>query len=424
MSAPLPPGVEIAPPPPELKLRDKKDSGYYPDWRELIDDDQCDGNRQESLSAATKFPERIETGTPEVLRTKLFACSGSPNSLRYMEPSKFRAIPDMGWEEARIALNRLRVPLYHSYRNRATTRDYVALAEFTLTAHGFEGFAGKKGGHAVKLRKELNEAIVLDLHRHLHEALETAKNHAAVIARPITTRLQGKGWRDNAVLWAMVPTAAARWVEIIEATPDQVIAALDYLRTDWASWQERRPIADRAANRLGTAKPPSAGEYAEAMHIAEMLAFTGEKLSMLYGGIMHSVPIYRLYPAISEREAIAAWWPWGRAVPLMDGAPPRPPRQRKQTLDPAIITATRPQDVVRQVIELTGMNRTTAQRLTANLRARMRSQRQHEAETLLRKGMTKAEVARTVGLSPSRISAMFKGKHLQVRSDVRTMSPG
>jgi hypothetical protein len=323
-----------------------------------------------------------------------------------MEPTKFRAMPDMGWEEARIALNRLRVPLYHSYYNPATTRDYVALAEFILTAYGFEGFAGKKGDHAIKLRKDLGDAIMDYLRRHLDSALQTAKNHATGLTHPISSCLRGEGWRGNDVLWGKVPTAAAHWVKIIDTTPDQVIAALDYLRTTWASWQKRRRIADRVADGLGTARPPpSAAEYAEAMHIAEMLAFTSEKLSMLYDGIMHSMPIYRLYPAISEQEAIAAWWPWGRDVPLMDGAPPRPPRQRKQTLDPAIITATRPQDVVRQVIELTGMNRTTAQRLTANLRARMR---------------TKSEVAGTVGLSPSRISAMFKGQRFPTK---RTRRP-
>jgi hypothetical protein len=415
MSTSLPPGVEIAEPPSWLRLpREKDDDGYYHSWR-ADDDAPHDGRRHSSLHDATKFPERIETDTPDALRAKLFACSGSPSSSRYMEPTKFRPMPDMSWEEARIAFNRLRVPLMHYHYKRTTTRDYVAFAEFALTAHGFQGFVGKKGDNAVKLRKDLDEAIVLYLHRHLSSALQTA-NHATVLAHPITNRLQGESWRGNAVLWAMVPTATAHWVQTIEATPDQVIAALDYLRATWATWQARRPLADRVADRL-TGKPlPSAAEFAEAMHIAEMLAFTGEKASMLYAGIMHSMPIWRLYPGSSEQEAIAAWWPWGRTSALMDGATPRPPRQRKQTLDPAIITATRPQDVVRQVTELTGMNRTTAQRLTAQMRARMRSQRQHKAETLLRKGMTKAEVAREVGLSPSRISAMFKGK--QFRADV------
>jgi hypothetical protein len=70
----------------------------------------------------------------------------------------------------------------------------------------------------------------------------------------------------------------------------------------------------------------------------------------------------------------------------------------------------RPQDVVREVIERTGINRTTAQRMTAGLRSGMRADRRTKALALLRNGETRAEVARIVGLSPSRISAMFKGR--------------
>jgi hypothetical protein len=53
--------------------------------------------------------------------------------------------------------------------------------------------------------------------------------------------------------------------------------------------------------------------------------------------------------------------------------------------------------------------RTTAQRLTANMRAEMRRTRMEKALVMLRSGKSKAEVARTFGLSPSRVSAMFKG---------------
>jgi hypothetical protein len=66
--------------------------------------------------------------------------------------------------------------------------------------------------------------------------------------------------------------------------------------------------------------------------------------------------------------------------------------------------------VVREVLERTGINRTTAQRLTAPMRIGMRLARRRKAEALLRQGVTKAEVARSVGLSPSGISAMFKGQ--------------
>jgi hypothetical protein len=104
---------------------------------------------------------------------------------------------------------------------------------------------------------------------------------------------------------------------------------------------------------------------------------------------------------------------------LFDGTPPRPPKPRKQVLDPAIITATRPQDVVREVIERTGINRTTAQRMTAAMRAGMRVRQRHEAEQLLWAGLSKAAVARRVGLSPSRISALIKGKIIREKNPLR-----
>ena len=47
--------------------------------------------------------------------------------------------------------------------------------------------------------------------------------------------------------------------------------------------------------------------------------------------------------------------------------------------------------------------------MTANMRAEMRRKRETEALLILRNGATRAEAARAVGLSPSRISAMFKG---------------
>ena len=147
-----------------------------------------------------------------------------------------------------------------------------------------------------------------------------------------------------------------------------------------------------------------------------MLAFTGEKLTTLFAGIMHSMPIYRLHPATSEHEAIQLWWPWGRPSPLVDGGPAKPPKPRKKVLDPSIITTARPQDVVREVMQRTGINRTTAQHLTAPMRIGMRMARRRKAEALLRQGVTKAEVARSVGLSPSRISAMFKGQTFRTKN--------
>jgi hypothetical protein len=98
---------------------------------------------------------------------------------------------------------------------------------------------------------------------------------------------------------------------------------------------------------------PTAAEYAEALHTADMLAFIGEKLTTLYAGIMLSMPVYRIYTATSERDAIELWWPWGRPPPLVDGGPAKPLKPRKKVLDPSIITATRPQDVVREVMRRT-----------------------------------------------------------------------
>lgn len=65
---------------------------------------------------------------------------------------------------------------------------------------------------------------------------------------------------------------------------------------------------------------------------------------------------------------------------------------------------------MREIIEKTGTNRTTVQRMTAPLRKKIRQRRKAEAAKLLRKGLSKAEVARSVKLSPSRIWAMFPGK--------------
>src|SRR5262249_47958328 len=116
--------------------------------------------------------------------------------------------------------------------------------------------------------------------------------------------------------------------------------------------------------------------------------------------------VYRLYPNVAEADALQLWWPWGRIASL-SSSPPRPGKSRLLTLDPSIITAKRPDKIVADVMAQTGMNRTTAQRLTPELRQKQREARRLRAQMLLNTGMTKAEVARTVGLSASRISAMF-----------------
>jgi hypothetical protein len=401
----LPFGFTIGPPVPELRLgKDRSDASY--DWRSSYGQRIALGE----IEAAKAFPQSVEVGAPE---EQMFGCSGSLDSSHYREATKFRTLPGMTWEEARIALNRLLKPVRYE---RGETSQYVALAEFTLTAIGFAGFVGRRGEHGVKLRDELGDARNI-LSRRLDTVLREAEQNAAQLSRPITLHggVDMRGSREAfateivRAFWTLVPSGAAeKWVVIVGATPEQVAAALDYLRATMAAWDERRPLAAGILDRLSSDEMPSAAEYAEAIHIADMLVFTSTKLLTLYSGVMHSMPIYRLYPAVSEKEAIALWWPWGRAAPLIDSAPPRPPKPRKQQLDPSIITAKRPQDVVREVIEKTGINRTTAQRMTAPMRAKMRSERQWQARQLLMEGLTKVEVARRVGLSPSRISALFK----------------
>lgn len=402
----LPFGFTILPPPPELRLgKDRSDDSY--DWRSSYGQRIALGD----IHTAKTFPEPVAVGDPA--EEALFGCSGGLDSTRYREATKFRPLSGMTWEEARIALNRLVVPVRYDH---GETSQYVALAEFALTAIGFTGFVGRRGEHGVKLRDELGDARNI-LSRRLDTVLREAEQNAAQLSRPITLH-GGVNMRDGheafataivRAFWTLVPSGAAeKWVVIVEATPDQAVAALDYLRTTQATWDARRPVAAGILERLGKRDAPTAAEYAEAIHIADTLVFTSTKLLTLYSGIMHSMPVYRLYPGVSVKEAIALWWPWGRAAPLVDGAPPRPPKPRKQTLDPALITTTRPQDVVREVMQKTGINRTAAQNMTAALRAKMRRDREWRARMLLYEGLTKAEVAKRVGLSPSRISALFK----------------
>src|SRR5690242_20433842 len=165
MSVELPRGVTIAPPPAELKLgNDGEGDGYPFPWRHGYDDYDADYRRGGStaLESATELPARTEAeGPPEMLRSsKLFACSGSVDSERYAEATKFRTMPCMTWPEARVALNRLVADTgSYSSRYRVTASEYIELAEFALTAAGFEGFEGRKGDNAVKLRDELRAAI-------------------------------------------------------------------------------------------------------------------------------------------------------------------------------------------------------------------------------------------------------------------------
>jgi hypothetical protein len=401
MSDDLPFGVTVDPPPPALQLGGYDDDQHF-DWH------RYDRPVVSTGQGAKTFPEPIAVDPPG---TKLFPCSGGVDSYRYREATTYRRPPEMSWEEARIALRRLYLPLPRG--NGSKPADFVALAEFALAADGYEGFVGKKGDHAGKLRADLDLARG-KLRDHLTSRHATAEQHAAQLARPVTQHVADMtetavARRLVGVFSTMLP-AGDRWVELSETSPDGVLAALEDLRSRWATWSARWPGVEDVIARLQIVDRPTAAEYAEALHVAEMLCFVGEKLTSLYAGIMFSMPVYRLYPATPEPEAIGLWWPWGRPAPLIDGPPPRPPKPRKPLLDPSVITATRPQDVVKEVIEKTGINRTTAQRLTAGLRRKMRAERRFQAEGLLGQGLSKVEVARRVGLSPSRVSALFKGK--------------
>jgi hypothetical protein len=390
-AAALPPGVTILPPPPELKLGDNEDER----WRRPYPGRTANRER-DTLAEAAAFPTAQHSESREALLGKQFACSGDVDTRTYAEAKRYRTMPDMGWQEARVALNRLR-------RGQGP----IMLAEFALTAHGFEGFQGQRGEHAVKLRSE-NGEVLTGLAEYLKQQIKEADDQH--IERPIPERVAAgrEAWRGNNNFWTMIPVSDTTWRAVIDATPDAVIVALDLLRADHATWQARRAMAHDVQDRIERREDmPGADEYAQAVTIADRLVFTAGKLSRLYLAMLHSMPVWRVYPATPERDAVALWWPWGREPMLMDAAPPRRVVARR-IIDPATITATRPSDVVKEVMRQNGIDRTTAQRLTAALRAKMRDERQRKAERLLAKGVPKAHVAREVGLSPSRISAMFK----------------
>jgi hypothetical protein len=191
------------------------------------------------------------------------------------------------------------------------------------------------------------------------------------------------------------------------------MVALSHMRPWLADHEKDWAFAKDIAQRLWPAEDTkvTAQEYVRAITIADAYGFIAAKLAMLYFGIAHSIPLHRLHPATAERDAIELWWPWGRPAQLIAAGPAvTKARAPKAVLDPAIITTKRPHNVVREVIERTGIDRTTPQRMTAELRADMRQKRFSQAWKLLQQGETLAAVARAVDLSPSRISAMFKGK--------------
>jgi hypothetical protein len=177
---------------------------------------------------STAFPERLTTGTPQELTAKLYGCSGSLDTTRYKEVAKLRDMAAMDWADARVALSRLvaEVREDYSYRRRrreASTRDLIALAEFALTARGFD-FLGKKGENAPKFRKELADAVGLFLHPPLNERLTASTNTAKITAKPVTETMSD-GWEPNDALQAKVPISDGVYARIINSTPEQAFLA-------------------------------------------------------------------------------------------------------------------------------------------------------------------------------------------------------
>lgn len=232
--------------PPELGLGDA-DREHF-DWYRY--------DRPRSLvspvQAAKTVPELIAV---EPIDTKLFACSGGIESRSYREATTYRRSHDLTWEEARVALRRLYLPV--QYAGSAKPADFVGLAEFALTADGYQGFVGRKGDHAGKLRDELDLAYG-GLRDHLARRLDMAEHHAARLAQAITRH--GADMTDPAVASRLVgafstllPLAGAKWVQLARAAPDEVLAALEELRSRWVTWSVRRPAVDDVIARLQAA---------------------------------------------------------------------------------------------------------------------------------------------------------------------------
>ncbi|MBV8091549.1 MAG: hypothetical protein JO139_18640 [Alphaproteobacteria bacterium] len=300
----------------------------------------CYGGPHDVEYEATAYPERCETGTQEDLIAKFYACSGSLGSTQYREATKFRDLANMDWGDARVALNRLVTPIretpcsYRRHKPDDINCKLVALAEFALTARGFQEFCGKKGDAAPRFRQELQDAATLYLASPLNERLEISAQRAAITARSITETMKHR-WEPNDALQAKVPTPGGVYVRVLESTPEQAISALEYMRQWLEAEEKQRPFVEDVVHRLAVpcataeeyraaAGSVTAEEYARALQIADGLQFMSGKLTILYTGIMHSIPVYRLYPATPEREAIELWWPWGRALPLIDGGPAKP----------------------------------------------------------------------------------------------------
>jgi hypothetical protein len=126
-----------------------------------------------------------------------------------------------------------------------------------------------------------------------------------------------------------------------DMTPEQALTSLEHMRQWLADRTEPRAFAGDIATQLRQRDEVPAQQYADAISFAGAAEFVSAKLVMLYSGIAHSIPLYRLYPATPEQDAIELCWPWGRTMPLVDGGPAKAPVSRKKALDPSLITAKR-----------------------------------------------------------------------------------
>jgi hypothetical protein len=87
------------------------------------------------------------------------------------------------------------------------------------------------------------------------------------------------GWQSNDPLrYAKVPLPDSDHVKIIEATAEQILAALEFVRRWLAEKECPRAFADGVAHRLLTAGAVTAADYAEAMFTADGQDFMHGKL--------------------------------------------------------------------------------------------------------------------------------------------------
>src|SRR5271166_2908209 len=202
------------------------------------------------------FPKRFEIGPPEELTRKLYACSGGLSSWQYKEATKFHEIPDMSWEEARTALNRLVADARGRWGEvkpaDIATRYLVPLAEFALTAMDFD-FPGRKGDHAAALRKDLPAAICTYLRSPLEDRLRRSEEMDAITVQPIAGFIDTSlcDWPANEALHGMMPMPDGGYARIIQSTPDQVLASLAYARGWLEDSRDRRASAKDVLSRTG-----------------------------------------------------------------------------------------------------------------------------------------------------------------------------